>query len=388
MKQSYNESGIQYAIRQYNQSEGFNLPSDWEDHIIGGDMEGTCVFCKNHNAQQIILPTVASMHNSAPMPIPICYTCYDEVTKDATPAWFNSQDYLSAGGVGSWSGIVSDFILPFVESGIYPDKNDNDKSFELCDFCGNECAHVYGHFSSFANIDDATHFNHLIPVKKNVNLIEPAVVACIRCESAIQYLTNRVRTTASYQEIVMANCAVCNCSHPLKIEEYEARQEIAMKVPLNSYVCPLCAGEYWENQQRWVTVKCDTCKNEQIFDRLEKRWYRGDYQCSCLPQKKKDVPLQTFTFIYDVKGKHRHIAINIVEIECGGVKKLLFTVIDNDVQGDHKNVLPLGSTYEKCTQTVEGNCGCLAVSRKQDTDLYILDLHLQIFSYLLKHDSS
>lgn len=379
---------VKNAIGSYNQSEGFNLPSDWEDHIVGGDMAETCVFCKSHNAPQFILPTMAAMNNIAPMPIPVCYSCYDAITSDATPTWWNSQDYLSAGGVGSWSGIVNDYIVPFVESGIFPDKNDNDKSFELCDFCGNECAHVYGHFSSFANIDDATHFNHLIPVKKNINLIEPPVVACIRCESAIEYLSKRVPTSFSYQEIVMANCAVCNCSHPLRIEEYEARQEVAMKVPLNSYVCPLCAGEFWEGHQRWVTIKCDKCKNEQIFDRLEKRWYRGDYQCSCLPQKNKSVPLQTLTFIYDVKGKSRHIGINIVEIECDGVKKKLFTVIDNDVTGDHKNVLPLGSTYDKCSHSSSGTCGCLASSKQEDTNAYILNLHIQIFNYLAENDSS
>ncbi len=379
---------VQYAIGVYNQSEGFNLPSDWEDHIVGGDMEGTCVFCKNHDAQQFIVPTIDMMHNSAPMPIPICYSCYDEVQRNATPAWFNSQDYLSAGGVGSWSGIVNDFIVPFVESGIYPDKMENDKSFQLCDFCGNECAHIYGHFSSFANIDDATHFNHMVPVKKNVNLIEPPIIACIRCESAIEYLAKRVPSTSSYQEIVMANCATCNCSYPLKVEEYEARQEYAMKVPLNSYVCPMCAGEMWENSQRWVVVRCNDCNRENFFDRFDKRWYQGQYKCSCLPKKNKEVPLQTLTFIYDVMGSKRHIAINIVEIECGGIKKQLFTVVDNDVKGEHKNVLPLGTSYDKCAKASNADCGCLASSSQEDINLYILNLHVQIFNYLSKNDSS
>lgn len=389
MKKSYNESGVTYAIRVYNQSEGFNLPDGWEDHTPGGDHQDSCAFCKGHNIGHYIVPTMDNADNCAPLPISVCYTCYDEITNDATSNWFHSQDFLSCGGTASWSSIVNDYIIPFVESGIYPEHDESDDSFESCDFCGNQCAHVYSHFRSFANIEDATSFNHILPVKKNVNLIEPPVKSCIRCESAIDLLTKRLPTGTTYYEIVMANCYNCNCSYPLKVEEYEARQEIAMKVPLNEYVCPLCAGEQWAGKQRWVTVECLNCKTERVYDRLEKNWFRGGYSCTCLPkQKDSNVPIQTLTFLYPIKGKDYHLSINIMDIECGGVKKHIFTVVDNDIKDDHPNVLPIGSTYEKCSQSAAGSCGCIPHGNQKDVDLYLTNLHVQIFEYLLNHDSS
>lgn len=387
-----NNSLVEKAIREYVISDGWTLPYDWEDHVVGGQLEDACVFCKSDKRiEHYIMPTLDKFQIGCSIPIPVCPTCWNKATDTASPSWWQNQDVLSAGGAQGWYSVIQDEIVPYILHSKFPDdfeEADLEGTFELCNFCGNECGHIYSHFA-FSKVDEVLHSHkYYRPVRKNVGMIEPPVTACIRCNHAVEYLTHRLaKDVRSNQDIVMANCFKCDSAYAIEVAELEARQETAMSAPLNQYLCPKCAGEFWEGLSRWTFVPCHDCRTENSYDRMHNFFYEENYTCKCKKNSKsKKDNVETVTFLVEnSKGKEFHIALLIVEEECGGIKKKIITVTDTDAS-DAGVIDGIGTYYANCTRTAEGSCGCY--NPNTDWKQFVTKLIIELLEKLETYDST
>ena len=392
-KQRTRTSAPTLMLSRYCNTNGTELPPDWQEHLIGGEYEDECVFCKDrHYESNYILPPI---EHDCYLTMGVCQDCMTDVIHGLGAAWAAAQDDLSMKTPIEWNAIIHDVLVPYITKGTIPTTYFEDKDPKYvpsllkdfnkqiyCDFCSNE-VHEIAHFVTDNTKGNELYTHILRPISERERIVVPPAICCNRCDHAIDQIYSRIDLVKAYkgaykEKLHMHECSNCNASYPITVGEEAARELSVPFFTTHEYICPMCAEEHW-GAIRCPSIDCDNCGSQFTIDLLHKSAYHVNdiaKLCSCHKDKDKNGR-EVFTQVLEIYNKK--FTISYMQVDCGAEKRMYYTVKDDSIPSGKDNIIqPLTSQkMKKCRGNASDNCYCTSIEKDQIED------HMQELIYLL-----